>query len=186
MSPLPLPGQMTLVDDGAITGEPIGTATFSDDRLYRYHLSRHLTGDGPPVVFVMLNPSTADEYQNDRTIARCTGYANALHASSLHILNLFAYRTPYPKALWAFDGDRVGPENDAAIRTTFRMARRTGATVICAWGADRKARDRADVVCKMAELDEGIPVQALAVTKDNEPGHPLYLKGTLRPKRYMR
>ena len=186
MSPLPLPGQIPLLHEGAVIGETIGTATFSDCGRYRYHLSRHLAGDKPPVLFIMLNPSTADEYKNDRTIARCTGYANALHASSLHILNLFAYRTPYPKALWAFDGDRVGPENDTHMRTTFRAARRDGWTVICGWGADRLARDRADDVCKMAELDEGLPLYALHVTKDNEPGHPLYLLGSLRPKRYLR
>ena len=183
---MPLPGQMTLLADDAPVGQVLGTATFSDDGLYRYHLSRHLTGDGPPVVFVMLNPSTATDVKDDRTIGRCTGYANALHASSLHILNLFAFVTPYPKVMWAFDGDIVGPENDATMRTTFRNARANGSTVICAWGANRKARDRADTVCKMAELDEGLPLHALHVTKDNKPGHPLYLLGSLRPKRYMR
>lgn len=182
MSPLPLDGQTALfyADQG------LGTAKVSDDGVYRYHLSRFLTGDKPPVVFIMLNPSTADAHVDDPTIRRCKGTADMLGASSLHVVNLYAQRATRPVHLWDHDGDPVGPENDAHLRTTFRAARNAGSTVIAAWGANPKARDRADWVCKMAELDENLPIHALSLTKDGEPGHPLYLRKGLRPVRYYR
>ncbi len=45
-------------------------ALISSCRKYRYHLERHW-GDAKPCLFIMLNPSTADERKDDRTIKRC-------------------------------------------------------------------------------------------------------------------
>jgi hypothetical protein len=50
-------------------------AVFSDDREYRYRLWRTWDVDKPTAAFVMLNPSTADETENDPTIRRCIGFA---------------------------------------------------------------------------------------------------------------
>jgi hypothetical protein len=52
-----------------------GWARFSDDRKMRYRLSRRLTdnrgGHAGRVVFVMINPSTADAFKPDPTISKC-------------------------------------------------------------------------------------------------------------------
>ena len=45
------------------------TATISDDGVYRYRLGRRWD-DRSPVLFVMLNPSTADADIDDPTIRR--------------------------------------------------------------------------------------------------------------------
>ena len=50
-------------------------AVFSPDRLHRYGLWRIWDDDLPKVLFIGLNPSTADELKNDPTIRRCIGYA---------------------------------------------------------------------------------------------------------------
>ncbi len=43
-------------------------ALFSDDRVYRYALWRTWSPSQPSVMFIGLNPSTADESQDDPTI----------------------------------------------------------------------------------------------------------------------
>jgi hypothetical protein len=52
----------------------IATAAFSPDRTFRYALERSW-GIGPTLLFIGLNPSTADEYTNDPTVTRCQNYA---------------------------------------------------------------------------------------------------------------
>src|SRR4051812_40590931 len=57
------------------TGEFLfGTATFSDDDVYRYELTREL-GGMRPLVTCGLNPSTADASKNDQTIRKDIGFA---------------------------------------------------------------------------------------------------------------
>ena len=46
-------------------------AHFSKNRIYRYALWRTWDESKPKVLFVGLNPSTADEIQDDPTIRRC-------------------------------------------------------------------------------------------------------------------
>ena len=50
-------------------------AIFSPDRIHRYGLWRIWDDALPKVLFIGLNPSTADELKNDPTIRRCIGYA---------------------------------------------------------------------------------------------------------------
>ena len=80
---------------GSMWGEHRGAATalLSGDGHYRYYLTRDLPGQGPPLHFAMLNPSTATAVDDDQTIRRCLCYARALDAGSLHVWNLFAWRT---------------------------------------------------------------------------------------------
>ena len=67
-------------------------ATFSPCRQYRFALWRYWKS-GTQVLFVMLNPSTADEATDDPTIRRCIGFARTWGFASRAASNLFAYRT---------------------------------------------------------------------------------------------
>ena len=49
-------------------------AVFSPDRTYRYLLIRRWES-APPLVWVMLNPSTAGAFADDPTIRRCVRFA---------------------------------------------------------------------------------------------------------------
>ena len=146
-------------------------ADFSDDLRYRYKLRRCFAGsiDSPPVnpvVFCMLNPSTADAFVNDPTVRRCIGFAQDWGHTDLIVVNLFAIRETDSKKLRLF-ADPVGDENDAAFRDL-----PPGARVICAWGSHPLARQRA---LEMQSRFMNPNLFCLKQTQDGSPSHPLYL-----------
>lgn len=151
------------------------SAGFSDDRVYRYWLTRTWDDATPPLVVIGLNPSTADETQDDPTIRRCIGYARAWGHGGLVMLNLFAFRATDPRDMKrAFDP--VGRANDATLRVATE-----GRRVLCAWGAHGTYIDRASVVCEMLATRELV---CLGTTKDGQPKHPLYLRADALPVAY--
>lgn len=147
---------------------------FSADRMYRYELWRRW-GEGPLLNFVMLNPSTADEVDNDQTVERCERRARQLGYDGLVVTNLFAFRATAPRAMKAA-ADPVGSENDAAILAVAGRA----ALVIAAWGAHGGFRGRSQQVRQLF-CEIGLPLHCLALTQSGEPKHPLYLPYDLWP-----
>jgi hypothetical protein len=157
----------------------IGDATFSKCGKYRYSLVRAFLHPGPkgPCAFIMLNPSTATAEVSDPTVRRCEGYARAWGHDSLVVLNIFAFRSTDPKALYK-EADPVGPDNDRYIRHYAKKA----AMIICAWGAHGKHLGRGDKV--LGPLLEYGP-HYLKMTKKLDPAHPLYLKADLKPQPFL-
>lgn len=147
-------------------------AVMSEDGTYRYMLVRWLQGHGPAMVFLMLNPSTADANADDPTIRRCIGFANREGARSLVVINLFAFRSTKPDLMFSVPEYNVGPENDNYIR---RIAQLTpGKRIVCAWGADKRAELRAIHVRRILQ-EAGAEVLCLGVTAKGMPRHPLYV-----------
>jgi hypothetical protein len=165
-------------------------ASFSDCGRYRYRLWRRWA-DGPEVLFVMLNPSTADAALDDPTIRRCRGFAARWGAGSLTVVNLYAWRATNPRDLLLPDGP-VGEfpwqpharhainRNDVEIEEAAAKADR----IVAAWGAWpgpiewRPARVLEDLL-----LPHG-NVEAVGLTKHGQPRHPLYMRGDARPVPY--
>jgi hypothetical protein len=155
------------------------SATFSPCKKYRYTLSREWDTDTPPVVFVMLNPSTADADKDDPTIRRCVAFAKAWGAGGIVVVNLFALRSTDPDALRTAShpvsefGMLSASANDDAILTAT-----AGRRIIVAWGTKGRlmGRDRA-----VMRLLKGRAVECLRKTKDGHPEHPLYVPGTIKP-----
>ena len=58
-------------------------AKISSDGKYRYSLVREWDKEKPKVLFIGLNPSTADEKTDDPTIRRCIGFAKSQILSAL-------------------------------------------------------------------------------------------------------
>lgn len=140
-------------------------------RTYRYTLWREWIGGDGYAMFVGLNPSTADETQDDPTIRRCIGFAKSWGYAGLCMTNLFAFRATKPEDMKAA-ADPVGPENDTHLRT---LAAEAG-VIVAAWGANGTYRGRD------AEVQKLLPsLHCLALTKGGHPGHPLYLLKTLSP-----
>jgi hypothetical protein len=132
----------------------------------------------------MLNPSTADADNPDPTLTRCLWFARAAGGGRLVVVNLFAFRTPSPKAMWAAARagvDIIGPENDWHIR----KAAEECDLAIAAWGAANPAVTRAAIVARIVEQVR--PLHILRLTeKTRAPEHPLYLPGELRPVPWAR
>jgi hypothetical protein len=124
------------------------------------------------VLFVGLNPSTADETDDDPTVRRCVGFAKAWGYERLFLANLFGYRATNPKELLQTT-DPVGPDNDQHLRNLSRRAELT----IAAWGAQGHWHGRNDQVCGILSN-----LHYLKLTKAGHPSHPLYLPKSLRPK----
>lgn len=154
-------------------------ASFSKCLAYRYTLTRQWNGKKGYCMFLMLNPSTADEYKNDATVERCERYARGWGYGGLLVGNIFAYRATERKDMTAYTGDPIGEDNDNNI---INMAKRSE-IVVCAWGIDGAHMDRSRQVLQLLK-DNSIEPYCLTVTKDGEPGHPLYLKKSLKPVKF--
>jgi len=147
------------------------SATFSPCRRYRYALWRTWDEARPHVLFIGLNPSTADETQDDPTIRRCMGYARDWGYGGVCVANLFAWRATLPSDLKRAE-DPIGPDNDEWLE---RLAGEAEG-VVAAWGNDGAHLGRSTAVKGM--LHEPL---CLKLNRSGEPAHPLYLMAGLRP-----
>lgn len=146
---------------------------------YRYALTRdwYPKGGLGHVLWIMLNPSTADAETDDRTIRRCQDYARTWGYDGITVANLFALRATKPAALFSHP-DPVGPANDDVLAAL--LAARGVGMVVAGWGVlGRHLLRYADIVRLAGKADRDL--YALALTKDGQPRHPLYLAGELTP-----
>jgi hypothetical protein len=151
------------------------TAIYSDCERYRYALTRVWDAQGKKVLFVMLNPSTATELQNDPTVERCERRARALGFGAFRVANIFAWRDTDPRKMRAA-ADPVGPENDAAILDGASWAD----SIVAAWGTHGAFLDRsvhvAELLCKKQYV-----LHHLGLSKEGHPKHPLYISYSQQP-----
>jgi len=148
---------------------------FSADRIYRYLLWRRWDPAQRHGVFLMLNPSTADETVNDRTVAKCENWARQWGWGGLYVLNLFAYRSTDPK-LMKLVKEPIGPDNDRVILKICQRAH----LIVCAWGNDGTHDGRSYQVQQML-VKNGCMTKLFSLHRNEatgEPGHPLYLKNS--------
>ena len=139
---------------------------------YRYKLVREWNKSKGKVLFIMLNPSTADDKKDDKTITRCINFAKDWGYGGLMVGNLFAYRTTYPKELFKTT-DPEGKDNLKKIKEMIKDAD----LVICAWGNNQGTPPQ-----YLRELSE---LHYLKLLNDGKtPGHPLKLKKCTKPKRF--
>jgi hypothetical protein len=151
-------------------------AAFSGCRTFRYDLWR-VWSDGPSVAFIGLNPSTADETQDDPTIRRCIGFAKSWGFGRMHMLNLYAYRSTDPIRLLPELEGKIGPANDETIFNVANGCR----FVVPAWGAFPFARARGEQVVRRL-IAHGAQVRVLGRNKDGSPKHPLYIRADTQPQ----
>jgi hypothetical protein len=156
--------------NSALADQPNG-AIFSADRRHRYLLWRQWSTPQRLVLFIGLNPSTADETLDDPTIRRCREYAKSWSASGFMIANLFAFRATLPSEMRAFKSP-IGEDNDAWIDAASATAYQT----VACWGNHGDHLQRASQV-----LPKLVKPGYLKMTKANQPSHPLYLLKSLHP-----
>ncbi len=143
-------------------------AIFSPDRCYRYALWRRWDQNAPYALFIGLNPSTADEREDDPTIRRCKRFAADWGYGAVYMANLFALRATDPKNMLVHP-EPVGIDNDVTLHD---LARGAG-VIVCAWGAHGGHMQRDQHVKGLLAAYE---LKCLGVTKAGKPRHPLYIK----------
>ncbi|HSV84550.1 MAG TPA: DUF1643 domain-containing protein [Ramlibacter sp.] len=148
-------------------------ATISDCGKFRYRLWRKWS-EGSPLLFVMLNPSTADAEVDDPTIRRCLRFAEAHGYGELEVVNLYAFRATDPKDLKRASYP-VGPENNEHIAAAVHDA----AAVCLAWGRIAAGLERPGIVLQQLRA-LGVRPQCLRVTRSGYPQHPLMLPSSCR------
>ncbi len=147
------------------------SAQFSTDRNYRYTLTRVWEDALPRVTWVLLNPSRANEHEDDPTIRRVIGLSRSWGFGSVLVANLYARVCTCPTKLREQYGERerIGPRNDLHLA-------KLEAPIVVAWGAHLYAQDRA------REVLSQLPAQlhCIAHNRDGSPKHPLYARGDSR------
>lgn len=161
---------------------PAGSAVLSPCGTYRYRLDRTWDEQVAPMVWVMLNPSTADHAEDDATIRRITTFSQDAGHGGLVVVNLFALRSKDPGQLRKYP-DPIGPYNEAAlIDATVAAAR-----IAVAWGDVGKA-ERAEQARTVTALltAHGRPLECLGLTAKGHPRHPLYVRDKTPLTPYVR
>lgn len=169
--------QATLFD--AASPEPVREelerfASISRCKRYRFALMRAWVPDPQRyVMFVGLNPSTADGMIEDPTLRRCIGFARDWGFDGLWLGNLFAYRATDPKDIPDDLAEAVGPQN---VDPWLSWMRKNSALCVAAWGAHPAAARRVPAVVGLLG-----DVHALGLTQDGHPRHPLYMRADSQP-----
>lgn len=136
---------------------------------FRYSLTREWEPSPQVVLWVMLNPSTADGTKDDNTVRKCVGFARRWGFSGLEVVNLYAFRATSPRDL-AGAKYPIGPDNDTVIVGACERAR----IAVLAWGNHAEA-GRARYVTRLVRncINRGdANVFCLGVTQVGQPRHP--------------
>lgn len=158
------------------------TAVLSTDGLYRYNLTRVLHPQHrlrKTLGVIMLNPSTADAFEDDRTIKKVMHYADAWGYNHISVANLFAIRTTYPSDLKHMTEEyRIGLGNDRFIENVIEAAHDK---VLCGWGSNKLAMSQAAKVVQMHERNQDKDLVTIETLNNGMPTHPLYKRNDLQP-----
>ena len=146
-------------------------AVFSPDRKKRYQLHRVWQAKGPLILFIMYNPSQADEQQDDPTLRRVMRFAQDWGYGGLMVGNLYPQVNSNPAAVNTTT--RPQKENYLHLKTMIAKAQR----VVYAWGMGH------EVPTWLSRLVNEPYV--LGLSKKGVPRHPLYLKATTQPEPYL-
>ena len=155
-------------------------AVYSGCGAYRYALTRTWDPKGPRLLWIMLNPSTADERRNDPTIERCERRARQLGFGAFRVVNIFGYRATDPADLRRA-ALPVGPSNDRiAMRSVTGWAGGAADMVLCGWGSHGTHLGRgAEFAAKLSRA--GRTLHHLGLTDGGQPRHPLYISYAQTP-----
>lgn len=150
-----------------------GGAALSDCGTYRYTLWRHWqVFPYECVLWLMLNPSTADHTKDDPTIKTCIHFSQLWGYDGMFVGNLYALRSSHPSELKKHPAP-VGPDNRRWLQDMTDPEKRIGevSLVVCAWGNQAPA-SRVSQVLKQIQ-HPGLRFAHLGLTQSGAPKHPL-------------
>ncbi len=155
-------------------------AILSECNQYRYVLTRTINQQPEVAVFIMLNPSTADAKKDDPTIRRCVEFTRRWGCGKLIVINLFAYRATSPQTLKIIDNP-IGNDNQHWVE---EVVKKHPERIVCAWGNDGIYMEQ-DLKMMGWLKNHGVQPQALKISKQGQPHHPLYVPYDVSPLPYF-
>lgn len=151
-----------------------GDVVMSADGRYR-QLMRRWLGEAFPdryILFIGMNPSTADASVDDPTCAREWTFARREGFSAMVKCNVGDYRATHPKMLVEPGIVAVSPANIPTIR---QAARGAGLVVLCHGKLNRALASAGREIVETLRAD-GLDLWCFGVNADGSPKHPLYLR----------
>lgn len=151
-------------------------AEFSNDNKHRYCLWRIWNSTRPLVMFIGLNPSTANASRDDATVRRLITITGNLGYGGFYIMNCWTYISTDPAQL------KLNPMNEEINDNNLIIVASKCKDVIFAYGnfkiVSETGRDK--------ELKKMFPdALALHINKNGSPKHPLYCKSDIQPVKFV-
>ena len=165
---------------------------FSECRSYRWILKRELLSGKKTVVFIGLNPSKANSFNNDRTLIRIIYFCSRWNYKNVYIVNLFGLISKSPAQL-SKSKDPIGGNNDLITLITLEFWRKNiNCDLWLGWGDKGQLNGRDLEVLKLIKKFSSLKsrennyskrVFSLGLSKKGIPRHPLYMpnESFLRP-----
>lgn len=154
-------------------------ACIAFDGLCRLSAERQINGvpQRGTAFWLMCNPSDADAFIDDPTVGRVMHHSLRAGCNRSLIGNAWAYRTPYPKDLWAAlaAGRYTAEMSSANIAWVAAMAAQAD-VVFVAFGAEPWRRYRSHMeylIDVIRSASGGKPLMCLGTAGDGAPLHPL-------------
>jgi len=139
----------------------IREAEFSIDKKDRYSLKREWDKSKNQILYIMLNPSIADDKNDDPTIRRLIDFTRKFEYGGFLVGNIFTTITPNPKEI-----DRSKGISDKNFEELFKLIYKVD-LIVYAWGNT---------------VEEPQPLKELVLSPkcfgknlNGTPKHPLYL-----------
>lgn len=155
----------------------ISSAIISECGKYRYRLTRIWDETLPKVIWLMLNPSTANGTEDDPTIRKCIGFAKRWGFGGIEVINCWAFRSSDPKQLY-LQHDPFGQRNWEHIDEVCSESN----LLIAAWGCEAVVRklnkaglSAKDTLMQIMNRHCALGIDHLGISKTGNPYHPLML-----------
>ena len=140
------------------------------DKKNRYQLWRIWDIEQPLILFILLNPSHADDQYDDRTVKKLISFSKKFAFGGFYLGNLYAYVTPYPSPEMFVCDDQTN------IKHIEIMKKKCMKTVV-GWGnLGTYPEWLKNIVCKP---------MCFGTNKNGTPKHPLYLPSNTKLQKYL-
>jgi hypothetical protein len=159
---------------GARCSAPIARSAEIDGQ-FRWTLQR-VWGAGANIVWVGLNPSTADDLRDDPTMLREISFSQAWGFGSLTKVNIFPFRSASPRDLCRWLGERDDPEVSHAVARNHSVVKNVlrGSTIrIAAWGNNVQHADLKSFLANIMINKNKWEWHALGTNANGSPKHTL-------------
>lgn len=148
-------------------------AYFNDHMTHRYAIIEIWNMSRPSITWVGLNPSMANERDDDPTIRRIIDFSKRWGYGGFNMLNLFSQITPHPKEL------RFEPSVDQNFNRLFIENHTDSDNVVFAWGTSKQAKIESEWI-----INEFEEAKTLGLNLDGSPKHPLFVGKHTKLKLY--